>query len=199
MIQRKTLAQLLAFTFAGLMSAITLASDWQLDNNTSRLSFVSTKAIHVAEVGQFRRFNGTISESGDVEIQFDLSSVDTHVDLRDDRMREMLFNVDEFATARLTASVDTSVIVNLAVGESITHSMVATLDLHGNQQNVAMEVLISRLSDQRILVNSAHPVLLNVADFDLVQGVERLRDVVGLPNISHAVPITFYMTFNTTH
>lgn len=199
MTQRKTLLQLVAFTFAGLMSATTLAADWQLDNSASRLSFVSTKAIHVAEVGQFRRFDGTISASGEVEIQFDLTSVDTHVELRDDRMREMLFNVDEFATAQLTANVDTSVIDNLAVGESITHSMAATLDLHGNQQNIVMEVLLSKLSEQRILVNSAHPVLLNVGDYDLIQGVERLRDVVGLPNISHAVPITFYMTFNTTN
>ena len=197
MIQRKTLAQLIAFTFAGTLSAATFAADWQLDNNASRLSFVSTKAIHVAEVGQFRSFNGKITESGKVEIQFDLTSVDTHVELRDDRMREMLFKVDEFTTASLTAEVDASIIQNLAVGESITNSMTATLDLHGNQQNVAMEVLISKLSEQRILVNSAHPVLLNVADFDLVKGVERLRDVVGLPNISHAVPITFYMTFNT--
>ncbi|EMR13464.1 hypothetical protein MPL1_04882 [Methylophaga lonarensis MPL] len=197
MTQRKTVAQLIALAFAGTLSATTLAADWQLDNSASRLNFVSIKAIHVAEVGQFRSFSGKISEAGELEIQFDLTSVDTKVELRDDRMREMLFKVDEFTTASLTAEVDTSIIDELAVGESITNNMTATLDLHGNQQNVAMEVLISKLSEQRILVNSAHPVLLDVTDFDLVKGVERLRDVVGLPNISHAVPVTFYMTFNT--
>lgn len=197
MTQRKTVAQLIALAFAGTLSATTLAADWQLDNSASRLNFVSIKAIHVAEVGQFRSFSGKISEAGELEIQFDLTSVDTKVELRDDRMREMLFKVDEFTTASLTAEVDTSIIDELAVGESITNNMTATLDIHGNQQNVAMEVLISKLSEQRILVNSAHPVLLDVTDFDLVKGVERLRDVVGLPNISHAVPVTFYMTFNT--
>jgi hypothetical protein len=61
---------------------------------------------------------------------------------------------------------------------------------------VAAEVVVTKLNDNTLMLVSAKPLILNVADFALVQGVEKLQELAGLPSISHAVPISFYLTLN---
>jgi hypothetical protein len=50
------------------------------------------------------------------------------------------------------------------------------------------------VSDSELLVVSAQPVILNVTDYQLGKGVEQLKELAGLPSISYAVPVSFYLT-----
>jgi hypothetical protein len=57
------------------------------------LSFVSTKAGAVAEVHRFTSLRGGIDARGNVAIAIFLRSIDTLMPIRDERMRELLFEM----------------------------------------------------------------------------------------------------------
>ena len=64
---------------------------------------------------------------------------------------------------------------------------------------MTFDVLVTKVTENELLVVSSHPVILSVDDYKLAQGVEKLRELAGLPNISHAVPVSFYLTLNATN
>lgn len=172
------------------------AAEWQIDNAQSQLSFVSTKKVNVAEVHHFGMLTGGLSEAGEFDLAIDLESVNTGIDIRDSRMREFLFDVVDFPEANLVARVAPDFVNSLKVGESKASTVDGELSLHGQHQPLSFEVLVTKISETELLVNSAKPLILNVSDFELVQGVEKLRELAGLPSISHAVPVSFYLTLN---
>ena len=46
------------------------------------------------------------------------------------------------------------------------------------------------------MVATTAPVVIKAEDFNLVEGVNALRDVAGLPSITLAVPVTATLFFN---
>lgn len=44
-------------------------------------------------------------------------------------------------------------------------------------------------------VATAKPVLLNVSDFGLMPGIQKLIDLAGVKSISQSVPVTFRLRF----
>lgn len=46
------------------------------------------------------------------------------------------------------------------------------------------------------MVTSAQPVIINATDYGLTDGINKLRDLAGLPSISYAVPVTFTLHLN---
>lgn len=169
---------------------------WSLVADESMLTFVSIKNTHVAEVHRFHNLSGGVSKSGQLRLGVDLTSVDTQVPIRDERMREMLFETAQHPRATLSARLDPAVLQDLPVGQSKPISTEATLDLHGQSRPIQIEALVIRPSDRELLVTSLRPVIINAADFGLADGIEALRAVVELPNISLAVPVTFVLKFN---
>lgn len=183
------------FLLASCMATPSNAS-WTLDGDNSTLSFISTKAINVAEVHGFAALAGGVDETGELEITIDLASVDTGIEIRDDRMREMLFDTASFSVARLNTSVDMGLLSELAPGESSTASVGGELSLHGHTVSLTFDVLITRTSASGLLVVSERPVVISAAQFGLAEGVESLREIAGLPSISVAVPVSFVLLFN---
>ena len=98
----------------------------------------------------------------------------------------------------MTASIDSAELDKLAVAQSKSLSLDATLKLHGQEKVMQLKLLITKISDNKLLVVSAEPVLLNVSDFALVAGVEKLRELAKLPSISHTVPVTFQLLLNAS-
>jgi len=181
-----------------LASCVTTSTNasWTLDGDNSTLSFISTKAINVAEVHSFGVLAGGVSDRGEVKISIDLASVDTGIEIRDDRMREMLFDTNTFSSAVLNTSVDVDLLSGLAIGASTEVSVGGELDLHGNTVPLTFDVLITRTSDTGLLVVSQQPVVISAAQFGLAEGVESLREIAGLPSISVAVPVSFVLSFS---
>ena len=60
------------------------------------------------------------------------------------------------------------------------------------------EVKVTRLADDGIQATTLKPVIVIANSFDLVRGVEALREVAGLPSISNAVPVSFTVVFHNT-
>jgi hypothetical protein len=160
------------------------------------LNFVTTKNLHIVEVHTFNTLSGTIGANGVARVSVDLNSINSGVVLRDQRMREMLFETATHPTATIEVAVPVALLNSLSAGQSTQADITANVNLHGSQKSVSARVLIQRLSNSRVLVQSLSPPLARAADFNLVEGVERLRSVVNLVSISTTVPVDFAFAFD---
>lgn len=170
-------------------------ADWTLLNDESSLHYVSIKSTNIAEMNRFKTLAGSVSEQGAVELKVDLSSVDTGVDIRDERMQAMLFDVAQFAQATVTGTVDLEQVTKLEVGQTYTDSITLNLALHGLSKEVSSQVQVTRLADDKVLITTLEPVVLNAADYKLAEGLEALRVIAQLPAISPVVPVTYSLVF----
>ena len=171
------------------------ATEWQLDSDNSQLNFISIKKTHISEIHQFKTLDGTVDDLGNVIITIDLASIDTKIAVRDERMATFLFETATYPAAVLKATIDPETIDAIAEGASSELAVDATLELHGQAVPLTLDVVVTRLVGAKLSVVSVHPVLLNVADFDFVAGVEKLRELANLPSISYTVPVSFYLNF----
>ena len=169
---------------------------WTLDNDSSQVSFVSVKAGDAGEVHRFTEISGELSSGGNASVTIQLASVDTLIPLRDERMREMLFQTNLFPTASLSTDIDMDALNAIEPGDSMDMVANLTLALHGQQLSLAAEMIVARLGDHRLMVSSRKPVIVNAASVDLVNGIEALREIANLPSISKAVPVSFVLTFD---
>jgi polyisoprenoid-binding protein YceI len=172
----------------------TLAA-WTLDGAASALSFVSVKAGDIGEVHRFDELSGRVADDGAVEVVIDLASVDTMIEIRDERMREMLFEVARFPNATFTAMVALDELLALAPGETGSLTISGDLTLKAERLSLPVEALVARLSEDRVLVATRQPVIVDAAVLGLSAGLEKLREVAGLPSISKAVPVSFVLVF----
>ena len=186
--------QLLFSTLALLVSSQALAT-WNLDNEKSSLSFVSIKAIDIAEVHRFTEMAGRISDKGKAVVTIELASVDTGVPIRDERMQEMLFETGKYPLATARAKLDMKIVDAVAPGNSTRLTTELELDLHGVRVTVDANVVIAMLDEKALMVTSSKPVILNAASVNLVDGIEALREVASLPSIGNAVPVSFVLVF----
>src|SRR5271168_2976903 len=95
-----------AFVAAALGSA--RAQDWLLDARASHFYMETAKAESIVETHQFSGLDGSISSNGDAKVAIDLTSVSSGVDVRDVRMRFLLFETYKFPNADITAKLDMS-------------------------------------------------------------------------------------------
>lgn len=170
-------------------------SAWQLDNEKSTLSFVSIKKNTVAENHTFNELSGGVDDKGLVKIVINLTSVNTHVGIRDDRMKENLFNTAIFPKAVFTTQLGIDEITKTPKGTSKQLSVTGLLDLHGHQQQITFEILLVKLSDGGLVVASLQPIIVNAEAFELVAGINKLQELANLPSISAAIPVSFVATF----
>lgn len=183
----------------GLSCSETLlaASDYLLDSENSSLYFVSTKQTHVVERHHFTALSGSISDSGDAKLSINLSSVETGIVVRNERVRDLLFEVGIFSEAIVSLPVNLDSLAAQAVGSAQTQSISASLSLHGVVAAIDTEVIITKLSDSKLMVQNGSPLLVSAGDYNLTSGIDALRNIANLDVISYAVPVNFTLLFNT--
>ena len=179
-----------------LLASLPVQAEWVLDKELSRVNFVTTKANTAAEVHTFKDLDGRMTEDGKALIRINLDSVDTAIEIRDERMRGMLFETQFYPEAILAAKVDTDSLDVRPVGDTMLSSAEAELQLHSAKLPMIVEFSVSRLSPTRLAVSSFKPIVVNAGQVNLAEGVERLREIAGLPSISPAVPVSFSLVFN---
>lgn len=179
----------------GVASAAARA-DWHLDADASTLGFASVKNGSIAEGHRFHSLSGRVDEHG-AELVIDLASVDTQIEIRDERMREMLFEVVDFPQAVFRAELDASMVDGMASGDSQTLDIAGTLSIHGVEAPVSATVVVTRAAEGRVVVASARPVVVSASALDLGDGIQRLQEVAGLAGITTMVPVTFTLTFES--
>jgi len=185
-----------AMLMVSLMSAAPFAmADYQLEKVSSSVNFLSTKNVNVTESHTFDNFTGSITEDGALSLVVDLTSVNTLIPIRNERMQTMLFNVASFANAKFTAQLDDS-LLSLLPGERKLATVEGELSLSGASSKLSFDIVVTGLTNGQLSAATVKPTVINAADFGLTGGVEALREVAKLQNISQTVPFTFYVVFN---
>jgi hypothetical protein len=175
--------------------ALPAQANWYLDNESSRLSFTSTKNADTAEVHRFLTLHGKVDPQGVAELEVELESVSTGIALRDERIRDALFEVDKFPAARINAQLNLQPINDLAPGAQLELRLPLTVQLHGKTHSYNAELLATRLDQRRFQVVTLEPLVMYAQDFDLVPGLKTLRSVAGLSAISLSVPVGAVLIF----
>ncbi len=176
--------------------ALPAHANWYLDNESSRIAFVSTKNQSVAEPQRFLKLHGNVDKQGKVRMRVELESIASGIPLRDERMRSMLFEIDKYPEATIEAQIDLDQLATLAPGAQLEIQQPMQLNLHGKQQQYSAELLITRLDYHRFQAVTLSPLILNIDDFALSPGLETLRNAAGLKSISPAVPVSVVLIFS---
>lgn len=185
--------KLLTSTLLILAAPLSYA-EWTLSPDSS-VKFLSTKNTNITEVHEFTQLSGSVSDKGKAEISIDLTSVETGISIRNERMQSMLFNVSDYTSATVSADLPDTMILALKNGETATSVLPLTLELHGEKKDIEADVLATAAADGHVIVTTQSPVLVNAGEFKLAKGVEALREVAGLDRISTTVPVTFTLLF----
>ena len=176
------------------LTVLTANADWQLDPAASDLYFMSIKATHVGEVHSFDTLSGKVDEKGAASLTIDLASVATLIPIRDQRMRDILFQVDRYPTATVDAQIELDTLVTMPTGSEKDIELEADLKFKGNTSRIMTRVKVSKLNEQKITVRTIAPVVLSAGQLQVTEGLEKLREIAGLPNISFTIPVTFNLT-----
>ncbi|WP_428357533.1 YceI family protein [Methyloprofundus sp.] len=177
-----------------LMLSQSVLAEWVLDNKASTLDFTTTKNVSKTEVQSFNSMQGQI-KGNKATITVDLSSVDTGIEIRDQRIQELLFKVVKFPSATATINIKESDVKLMKTGQVKNMQVDAVIDLHGVKQTAPVRVQIVALAKNSRLVISTHPVIINLTNYNLIKGVNALRDIAKLKSINAAVPVTFSLLF----
>ena len=170
------------------------AQDWTLDSEASKLSFGSVKSDRVGEVHSFEQIEGRVSSSGDVKLDIDLASVNTFIEIRDERMIEHLFGGG--TTATLTAKIDMSKLSALEVGETKTLFLDGSFSFLDRDVAIDTEVFVARLTESRVLVTTSDMIFLGTEDLGIDDGIVTLIDIMSLSGITRTAPVTFRLVFH---
>jgi len=145
-------------------------------------------------VHHFTKVNGTVSDAGALNINIDLSSVQTNIDIRNERMTEHVFQSGK-ATATLSGEIDMSEVNGMKVGETKIMEIEATLSFVGVENDVDANMLVARLSENRVLVTTADFVMLSTEDLEIDPGINKLMELAKLPGITRVTPVSARMVF----
>ena len=169
--------------------------DWNLVNEESRLNFISIKASDIAEIHTFKQLSGSVKDNGQAQVVINLSSLETLIPIRNERMGNLLFETKVYPVASFKLKLDLQTFLLTEVGKSSDVTLRGVLELKGKQFTMPVKISVTRLSDQSFLVKSSEPLLLNAGSLGLSDGIESLRVIAGLPSISKSVPVTFSLIF----
>ncbi len=170
-------------------------SDWVLDNDYSSLSITSIKKSSVAEAFHFKTITGKISPSGEVQVEINLASIESNVDIRNQRMKKSLFEVILHPSAMIKAKLDLKEFTSLNPGYRIKKDLPFILSLHGQEKELEAEVYITRLSASSFSVSTVKPVMVSAEDFGLMKGIKKLMKLAKLKSIDSVVPTSFNLLF----
>lgn len=183
-----------------LLAALALTTlpahaNWYLDNESSRLSFITSKNGDVSEVHRFLVMHGKVDRKGVAQLQIEMDSVSSGIPLRDERMRKDLFQVADFPEATVDAQIDLRPINDLANGAQVELRLPLTVNLHGKSHSYNAQLLATRLDERRFQVVTLEPLVLRAEHFDLVPGLTTLRKAAGLKSINLSVPVGAVLIF----
>ncbi|MCY1414170.1 YceI-like domain protein [compost metagenome] len=178
-----------------LLASPLAMADWQLDAESSRISFVSVKRGDVAEVLRFDQLSGQIDDKGEARILVPMESIDSGLALRDQRLRETFFEIQRYPQATISSQLDLASFDDLQVGQARKQQIDLNLELNGQQRRLKAEVLVSRLSEGRVQVATLEPLVLKLVDFDLEDRLQPLKELASLPSITPEVPVFAVLGF----
>lgn len=177
----------LALTLIALLAPLPLAAQdasfapgWQIDSQSSQLRFQSVKNVTKVESSTFAAFSGALEADGSLSLHVFLDSVDTKIDLRNVRMRFLLFETFRFPEAVITAKINPADLADLPKLRRKTLHLAYTLDLHGVKKDLETDVAVTMVDEATVVVSSTVPVVIATDDFGLADGVQKLQEAANV-------------------
>lgn len=169
---------------------------WTLNTEDSGIHFVTVKKEHTGEVSRYTDISGSIAVDGMATFAIDLNSVESNIDVRNERLRNFLFETNILPSMYYNVDINPADIETMSVGATRLDTLAGTLSLHGIHQAVSADVLIVKHADNRVSVSTRAPILVDSKNFDMAGGIEVLRTVANLSAIGEVVPVTFRLVFD---
>ena len=184
-----------AVVAASLMLATpAFAGGWKSVDAESSVAFGSIKSDTVGEVHHFTKVSGTVSDAGKLNINIDLASIETNIDIRNERMGEHVFQAGK-ATATLSGEIDMEEVNSLKTGETKIIEIQATLSFAGIDNDIDANMLVARLDENRVLVTTSDFIMLSTEDLGIDAGINKLMELASLPGITRVTPVSARMVF----
>ncbi|WGI22643.1 YceI family protein [Amylibacter sp. IMCC11727] len=170
------------------------AKGWMLDAENSRLAFGSIKKDTVGEVHSFETISGSVTADGNAEIQIDLTSVQTNIDIRNERMMEFVFGGTKQAV--LTAEIDMEEVNTLSVGDMTVIDVEGELGFLGAAVEIETEMFVARMSETRVLAMTNDMIFVGTEDLGVTAGIDKLMALAKLPGITRTTPVTLRLVLD---
>jgi outer membrane protein OmpA-like peptidoglycan-associated protein len=171
------------------------AGGWTLQPEGSALNFQSVKNETKVESSRFATFAGGIDSEGLATVRIALESVDTGIDLRNVRMRFLLFETFQFPEATVTVQLTPDMLDGLAQSRRAVLSLPVDLALHGVTKTLSADLSVTLLGDDTVSVASRTPISVATADFALDGGVTKLEEAASVKIVPSAT-VTFDFLFH---
>lgn len=176
------------------LASFAVADTWTLDSETSKIAFGSIKKNIIGEVHSFEEISGSVSADGAVAVSINLASVETLIDIRNERMMEHVFKGTP--TATINAMIEMDDVSGLAVGESTIVDADGAIALAGEELEIYTELFVTRISETRVMATTNDMIMLTTADLGLTAGIDKLMELADLPGITRVSPITLRLVFD---
>lgn len=163
---------------------------WTLQKESSSINFFTVKNSAIGETHQFVDFSGSIVK-GMAKVTIQPDSVSSNIDIRNERMREFLFETKMYPTIDITADVAT-LIKNIQPG-LLSQSIPAKLSLHGVTKDIQIRAAVSVVG-KNLRVSSVEAVIINATDYAMDGGIKKLGELAGV-EIVWSVPVSFDLLF----
>ncbi len=170
-------------------------ADWQLVPGESELAFTTVKKETISETHKFNQLSGTVTDAGHARLDVLLTSVDTANPVRDERLKIYLFETDNFPSASFEADLVLDEIFAIEEGVSLDFVLNGVLAFHGLTRPLQTVVSVTREADNRFLIETTEPIVLDAGDFGLTKGIKQLREMADLVSINPTVDVTLKLQF----
>lgn len=175
------------FTFSGFSQA-----DWVVDDSQSEITYLSTKVFaesagSATENNVIEGITGSISNEGIAEFVIDLSTLETAIPIRNERVLKYVFDVtNKGHKAFLRAQISPSSTNQSSVDESVP----ATLTIGETTKPINLKVSMIR-SGSDLFVVSSEPAIVKGSDYAMSAGFKKLTELAALSFITMDIPVSF--------
>jgi len=176
-----------------LATPVQAAGDWSLVGNDSQVAFASIKKDTVGEVHHFGDLSGSVDGEGNVVVEIDVASVETWIDIRNERIQKMVLNAAPVVT--LKATVDAAELEAMETGDTDLVDVSGVLSLNGVEMEIDTTLFIARLGEDRMMAVTDEMIMLSTADAGIDDGVTKLMQAAKLPGITRVAPVTLRLVF----
>jgi len=184
---------LLALASTALFAASPAYADWSLSADESQVAFASIKKDTVGEVHHFGDLSGSVDDEGNVTVEIAVGSLETWIDIRNERMLKAVLNAAP--TATLSGKVDLETLEKMKPGDTELVDVDGTLALNGMDMDVAVSLFVARMTDDKMIAVTDEMVMLSTADAGIDEGVNTLMKLADLPGITRVSPVTLRLVF----
>ncbi|MDK4679321.1 YceI family protein [Kingella negevensis] len=177
---------------------LTDAAKWE--SNNTKITFLMGKVTpelkSITEPAHFDTSSAVLGVDGKFVLTIDLKSISTDIDIRNQRLKDWFFETSKFPVATVTGQLDSAQINQLKLGETLLLDQNLSLNLHGVDIPIQAALLISRVDNNRMIVNTRTPVIVDIGKIDMLEEMEKLMEGIGVSTIIQQVPISFYGEFS---